>query len=211
VLVRDIWPGTSSSQPEGFTSVNGGVLFVASDDVAGKELWRTDGTAAGTLRVKDIRPDVAGSNPGGGSSDPFTVLDGQAYFSAYDDANGSRLWKSDRTEAGTQLVEADCPCAAGPGRPTNVNGMLLFGASGEGVGRELWRSDGTLGGTALVKDLAPGLSGGANGWLAFPTYFSDNATNRHRTRRSSSRSARPAIGSRASSGAATAPRRAPRS
>ena len=38
------------------------VFFVASDGVHGTELWRTDGTAAGTAMVADITPGQAGSN-----------------------------------------------------------------------------------------------------------------------------------------------------
>jgi ELWxxDGT repeat protein len=39
------------------------LYFTARDAVAGMELWRTDGTAAGTARVKDITPGSNGSDP----------------------------------------------------------------------------------------------------------------------------------------------------
>ena len=32
------------------------LLFRASDGVSGAELWKTDGTEAGTVLVKDINP-----------------------------------------------------------------------------------------------------------------------------------------------------------
>jgi ELWxxDGT repeat protein len=40
------------------------LFFNANDGSNGYELWKTDGTSAGTVLVKDI-------NPGAGSSNPF--------------------------------------------------------------------------------------------------------------------------------------------
>ena len=74
--------------------------FSASDGISGPALWKTDGTSAGTVLVKDINPGVNGSRPGG-----FAVFNGVLYFSANDGSNGSELWKTDGTAAGTQLVK----------------------------------------------------------------------------------------------------------
>jgi ELWxxDGT repeat protein len=61
VLVRDIAPGIdpvtgapASSDPQGLTAWRDMVLFSANDHVNGQELWRTDGTAAGTRLVANI-------------------------------------------------------------------------------------------------------------------------------------------------------------
>src|SRR5262249_49559939 len=66
-LVKDIRPGsggsmTTSSDPQ-LTNVNGTLFFVANDGVHGSELWKSDGTEAGTVLVKDINPDSASSSP----------------------------------------------------------------------------------------------------------------------------------------------------
>lgn len=62
-MVKDIFPGADHSIPSFMAEINDAVLIVAEDS-NGKELWKTDGTAAGTVLIKDI-------NPGTGSSSPF--------------------------------------------------------------------------------------------------------------------------------------------
>src|SRR5437764_7940896 len=54
-LVKVINPtGTSFSGP--LVNVNGTLFFSADDGVHGQELWKSDGTAAGTVLVSDINP-----------------------------------------------------------------------------------------------------------------------------------------------------------
>src|SRR5207245_7086968 len=62
-LVKDINTATDDSSPDGLTDVNGTLFFVASDPTNGRELWKSDGTAAGTVLVKDIHPGSGGSAP----------------------------------------------------------------------------------------------------------------------------------------------------
>src|SRR5262249_46566238 len=134
------------------TNVNGTIFFEAYDGVHGSELWKSNGTAAGTVLVKDIKSGTA-------SSDPMTLinLNGTLLFVA-DDGVHAGLWRSDGTAAGTVLVKG-VPPGIYPGDWTIVNGRLYF-RSGDGVhGEELWRSDGTAAGTILVKDIKPGGNG----------------------------------------------------
>jgi ELWxxDGT repeat protein len=49
--VKDIFPGSNPSSPYCFVDVGGTLFFAANDGASGLELWRTDGTEAGTLRV----------------------------------------------------------------------------------------------------------------------------------------------------------------
>ena len=43
-----------SSDAYNLTNVNGTLFFAADDGTHGNELWKSDGTAAGTVLVKDI-------------------------------------------------------------------------------------------------------------------------------------------------------------
>ena len=103
----------------------------------------------------------------------LAFLNNVAYFSAFD-ANGSELWRSDGTSAGTYMVK-DIYAGASDGVSGSfskivVNGILYFQANdgGAAYGPELWRSDGTSAGTYLVKDIQPGTTaGGITGVIPF--------------------------------------------
>ncbi len=151
-LVKEINPGTIGSNLSSFTDVNGILFFTADDGVNGRELWKSDGTAAGTVLVKDIR-----SGPNSSSPRSFTTLNGTLFFSVDDWVNGYELWKSDGTEAGTVLVKDIQPGFLGSVSSIfNFNGTLFFSALTLDNGEELWKSDGTAAGTVLVKDINPG-------------------------------------------------------
>jgi ELWxxDGT repeat protein len=94
-LVKDIFQGSdegypNESEPEGLTNVNGKLFFNANDGIHGRELWVSDGTADGTVLVKDIMPidkDDDGSGPG-----DFTDVNGTLFFRADDGVHGQELW-----------------------------------------------------------------------------------------------------------------------
>jgi ELWxxDGT repeat protein len=158
-------PGGDTSLPFNLTNVNGTLFFKADDGTHGRELWKSDGTTAGTVLVKDI-------NPGGADSYPsdLTNVNGTLFFTADDSTHGRELWKSDGTTAGTVLVKAIRPgVSSSPSDLTNVNGTLFFTADDGTHGRELWKSDGTTAGTVLVSSLAmsPSDLTNVNGTLFF--------------------------------------------
>ena len=161
-LVKDINPAAAvSSTPSHLTAVTSGgvaagtLFFAADDGASGVELWVSDGTAAGTVRVKDI-------NPGPGSSAPsdLTAVGTALFFVAEDGVAGRELWTSDGTELGTVRVKDVYagPNSSNPFYLTNANGVLFFGAFVPPAGGELWKSDGTDSGTVMVKDIQPGIN-----------------------------------------------------
>lgn len=118
----------------------GGQLFFAADDVHGTELWRSDGTAAGTRMVRDIRPSTI-------TAAPRDLVDagGRLLFLAADDGlYGPELWVSDGTESGTRLfVERPSSLAWAIFGP--LGNRLLFQQSP--TMPRLWATDGTAAGT----------------------------------------------------------------
>ncbi len=149
-------------RPSLLTNLNGVVFFEASNGPHDFELWRSDGTAAGTVMVKDIDP---GPNGALSLTSQIINVNGTLFFKATDGVNGEELWRSDGTAAGTAMV-ADLNPGAGDSNPeqlTNVNGTLFFLAS-DSAGLGLWKSDGTANGTAK---LAPMLVEGTGGPYGF--------------------------------------------
>jgi ELWxxDGT repeat protein len=158
-LVKDINLRGVGSGPQNLVSCGGVLFFMAYEPATGYELWKSDGTAAGTVLVKDIIP-----GSGSGLAYNLTAVGSTLFFQAYEPTTGYELWKSDGTAAGTVLVKDINPGsgASNPYNLTAVGSTLFFNAYEPTAGTELWKSDGTAAGTVLVKDINPGSdSGGA--------------------------------------------------
>ncbi|MBM7518210.1 ELWxxDGT repeat protein [Nocardioides nitrophenolicus] len=207
-LVKDIAPGPDGSWPDEFVTFDGSMYFAAFDDVAGTELWRSDGTSAGTTLVKDIAPgsttctdeDRSYACPISSWPTNLAVFGGALYFSADDGSHGRELWTSDGTAAGTVLVkdisagttsdeDGTRPAGSYPRSFTPMGGALYFTADDGGHGEELWRTDGTESGTVLVKDVNPATEswagvGQVRAAGGYVYYISDRADGRREVWRS---------------------------
>lgn len=76
------------SRPSYFNKIDNTLYFVANDGDHGRELWRTDGTTAGTQLLQDILPGESGSYP-----NEFVKVNNMLFFTADDGVHGRELWK----------------------------------------------------------------------------------------------------------------------
>ena len=132
--------------PATLTVVNG-ILYFAGDNAArGSDLWRSDGTEAGTTMVKDF-------GPGSSLYLQPTSTDGALYFTASLGPGPipNQLWRSDGTGAGTTLIKQ---AQGGYLSFIATKGRIVY-ISGGG---KLWRSDGTEAGTTIVRVNVPGVN-----------------------------------------------------
>ena len=153
-LVKDITPGPEGGSFSYFTAVNNTLFFFrqvrdAADVPARYELWRSDGTDAGTRRIKDMGPDSYTNQ------EPI-VLGNKLIFSLTDAAHGREPWVSDGTEVGTHQLRDIRPGTDGafPKDFQRVGSFVFFTASMASGANELWRTDGTEAGTQSVLQLS---------------------------------------------------------
>jgi ELWxxDGT repeat protein len=162
-LVKDITTGTNAFGPINLTSVGNTLFFVTdSDGDFQQELWKSDGTGASTVRVRN---DLTQAPNRGFGPLNLASVGNTLYFTTPDPTTGLELWKSDGTDAGTVLVRDINPGAdpnnSIPSSLVNFGGTLYFTAYEPTNGTELWSSDGTALGTRRVSNINPG-TGNAN-------------------------------------------------
>jgi ELWxxDGT repeat protein len=113
------------------------------------ELWKSDGTQAGTVLVKQIWSGVYDGLSPTGSLWNLVSGDELLFFTANDGQTGEQVWRSDGTADGTWAVTQfqDSYMTA----PMKGNGVMFFynyGAYGADTG--VWVTDGTAAGTRFI-------------------------------------------------------------
>ena len=125
-LVKDI-NTSGSSDPNDLINIGGTLYFAATLDGTNAtyfELWRSNGTKAGTTRVK---------HTGYTDAQDLTEVHGRLFFEAAVGSKGYELWTCDGTAAGTRLVKDINPSGDSlPGSLTAVGRELYFAAAGPG-------------------------------------------------------------------------------
>ncbi|PLZ13669.1 ELWxxDGT repeat protein [Fischerella thermalis] len=167
----DIWSGPNSSNPDSLTALGSTLYFTANDGSSGVQLWKSDGSVAGTSRITNFNP--SGFNPANLTAFGTTKL----FFTADDGSTGRELWVYDSSTNTTTRLSDINPSAgnANPQNLTVVGNRLFFTADNGSNGRELWVSDGNT--VSLVKDIYTGAtSSNPSSLLAFggKLYFAAN-------------------------------------
>ncbi len=161
VIIKDINPGTEGSNPVLYpvidyskildggsifdfynrgTLFNGYIFFSADDGSHGTQLWKTNGTSAGTTLVQSI------GAPNYGVTDTYFYTKTGLYFSANDGTRGNEPWFTNGT---TVQMVADINPGSGSSDPdfTFVFNNKLFGTADNGNGTpktDFYRIDATV-------------------------------------------------------------------
>lgn len=179
LLVKDV--GISEMKPAN------GILFISNWQ--DWDLWISDGTPSGTVRLKtfpwlpeDLTPvgdklffsvgsvqlwKTDGTPEGTvkmrtiyDGIDEIAVMGNEVFISGIQE-----LWKSNGTIAGTQKIKTFA-CCSEFGRSvhslTALNGVLFFAGNDKELGDELWKTNGTIAGTTLLKDIRGIVPGSSN-------------------------------------------------
>jgi len=145
-LVKDIFVGTPDSGISNLVAGDGFAIFRARVEGFETELWRSDGSSAGTFAISEFDQDS-----------PFTFCESPVRFGSLflfcaqdTDQQGRELWATDGTLVGTRLLKniAENDNASSTPRFLMPAGELYYFVAGE----ELWSTDGTEVGTVQITD-----------------------------------------------------------
>ncbi len=159
MLVKDIYTGSEPSvdyiEDGDFIGIGNTYYFYADDGVHGFELWKSDGSEAGTIMVKDINPGSYKSSEDGSDVKMVTLRGNSIYFVADDGVHGFELWKSDGTLNGTSMLKdmsLNINSSNGADYASDIIAidkvLYLLGKDGNGSG--LYSSDGTEVGSSII-------------------------------------------------------------
>ena len=149
VLQMDVGGFSSSFRAlSNLTTTDDRIYFTAFHTESGRELWTSDGTAPGTVQLRDFVPGLGSSSPQhittAGNRVAFIVATG----------SGSANWAvSDGTTQGTELLDLTLHW------DDNLSGVRPIVSLGDQAyflyEGDVWTTDGTTGGTfRLLEDLA---------------------------------------------------------
>lgn len=141
---------TSGSNPAGMTVWKNKLYFSATSGSPGTELWCSDGTAAGTVLLKDVKAGAAGSSPSelyalNTSTIAGTLSYTHYYYSAIGGNNGRELWEfHPLTNTHKKISPAVAPNTNPLGEAHNwpwvqMGNALYFYANYDSNGGELWK------------------------------------------------------------------------
>ncbi len=139
----------------------GAVVFAAVKDSNVVDLWRSDGTRAGTRPLTRFPTASLGSyfSPKL-RQDQLAIAGSRIFFVADDGISGPRLWSSRGWLTSTAPVSGcsgPCPAVLPDSALVPLGERVVFAGRDLAHGAEPWVSDGTGAGTRLLADLCPGV------------------------------------------------------
>jgi len=164
-LLKDIYSGKTSgiASPLNKSSVvmNNSLYFIARDELSKGEIWKTDGTTAGTEKVTHfINQNIL----------QLTLVGDKFYF-LIQVSNKLQVWISDGTESGTTLVLGDIPIWNVSTFQGKINNTFIFTFQANGSNAsKVWRSDGTSSGTFPITNDLDGCGAGSMGSSGLTQY-----------------------------------------
>lgn len=155
-LVKDFDSISVTNNPVLLTPMGGKLYFVPIMNQGQKSaLWRSDGTAAGTVQISPVAPYYNFD-----SRSMVVFKDHLAFSGRVKLSDPIQFWKSDGTTEGTTVIadrEGLFPRRDSSFDVAELDGYIYFRSFLSTTGSELWRSDLTAGGTQLVRDIRPGI------------------------------------------------------
>jgi ELWxxDGT repeat protein len=151
-LLADTCPGDCSGSPDGLGSLGGTFLWATE-----KEIWRSDGTRAGTysLNPPESGIDLFEANDFSARELRYALTGQALLLRACTDDLGCELWSTDGTREGTRLVKDVAPGRAGSNIQTMIGagGKVFFVGNDASFQRFLWVTDGTAAGTIALRQI----------------------------------------------------------
>jgi ELWxxDGT repeat protein len=144
--------------------VNGILYFTANandytpnDSGFGNELYRSDGTEAGTYLVKDITPGTGSTNISSRNGNALVNVNGTLYFTVFDELfTKNSLWQSDGTGEGTHAVQDNnLADVSNVSNLTAVGTQLFFTGYSYKYGYELYAGNAGTNNTPTVIITSP--------------------------------------------------------
>ncbi len=138
--------------PDNFTLFNGRVYFGGRDNggINSHGFWVTDGTTAGTTEIGGPgSKGIVGAGPFGLIPESMLDFDGRLLLAGVDSGNGTGLWTSDGTAAGTtelgglknQSIAGANANGLSPSSLTRLNDKVLFVGQDSSNFSALWVTD----------------------------------------------------------------------
>ncbi len=154
--------------PDVVVIANNLMFFRGYDSANGEEVWKSDGTTDGTVRVTDVGPGTAyGLDGYYGKPSEIVAMGNYVYFVGNDGATGKQLYRTNGTTTNRVALISNVTTSSKPD-PTGLivfNNTLFFRMVRDGYGLEWFTSDGTSVSAAPAIDLWPGTSSGIDTYL----------------------------------------------